>query len=179
MKLILLILLSSIFLFAAPKAELFALYQSGKYLQGCNQGYKNLATQNKDESYISLYAFSCLQADELDRLISAILLLNQSSESRANASYFSLLLMQKQLLAQALYDQKSLTNLKFPTSSHLISKVFGMFIKNPQEGILVKEYTDSSNPRQSYKLYPADKNGKKTIAIDEYYDKILVSHHIY
>lgn len=179
MKLFLLMLLASAALAATPKTNIFALYQNGKYTEACHEGFKHLNTYQKDESFVSLYAFSCLQAENFERLHSVIVLLGQTAESRANASYFSLLLMQKQLLIQALYDQKILNHLKFPTSSHLLSKIFDSYMRDPQQSNFIKEYTDSVNPRQSYRLYPAEKNGKKTIAIDEYYDKILTAHHIY
>jgi hypothetical protein len=87
--------------------------------------------------------------------------------------------MQKKLLLQALYDNYPLKSLKFPTSSHLISKLFTLYCNHPQPGNSIKEYNDFTNNRISYKLYPTQLNGRKTIAIDEYYDKILTLHHVY
>jgi len=78
-----------------------------------------------------------------------------------------------------LYDNYSLKGVSLPISSHLLSRIFALYRANPQSGVSIKEYTDPTNGHQSYKLYPLEVNGKKTIAIDEYYDKILTLHHIY
>lgn len=159
--------------------QMFQLYQKGAYSQSCAIGAKNLKLIQENEVHTSLYAFSCLNADQIDQLNTPIKILTQSPEARANASYFSLLIMQKKLLIQALYDGYPLKQLKLPASSHLLSRVFDFYCKNPQASNPIKEYTDTSNPRQSYKLYTIQVDMIKTFAIDEYYDKILTKHHIY
>lgn len=180
MKRILLLVLSlTLTLFADTRQHLFNLYQQGNYLQACNLGQKGFSYNQHDEAYVSLYAFSCLKADLIDRLAAPVMTLSQTPEARANAAYFSVILMQKKLLMQALYDQKPIKNLKFPTSSFLISKVFDLYVQNPQPTNMIKEYDDPSDRRRTYKLYPIEANGRKNIAIDEYYDKILTFHHVY
>jgi hypothetical protein len=159
--------------------KLFEFYQQGMYNRGCEAGEKYFQAHRTDETYVSLYAFSCLKDDQIDSLALPITLLNKTVEARSNAAYFTLLMMQKKLLIQSLYDNKPLYNLKFPTSSHLLSKIFDLYLKNPKAGEWTKEYQDPANSRQSYKLYTTLKNGRKTIAIDEYYDKILTLHHVY
>jgi len=165
--------------FADSKQRLFTLYQQGNYLQACNLGLQGFSFHQGDEAYISLYAFSCLKADLIDRLAAPIMTLNQTKESRANGAYFSVIVMQKKLLMQALYDNKPIKNLKFPSSTYLLSKVFDLYLKNPQTDQFIKEYKDPSDTRLSYKLYATETNGRKSIAIDEYYDKILTFHHVY
>jgi hypothetical protein len=166
-------------LFADARQRLFNLYQQGNYLQACNLGLQGFTYNKNDESYVSLYAFSCLKADIIDRLSAPITTLTQTPEARANASYFAIIVMQKKLLMQAFYDQKPIKNLKFPTSSFLLSKVFDLYVQNPQPSQVIKEYQDLSDNRRTYKLYPTEVNGRKSIAIDEYYDKILTFHHVY
>ena len=178
-RLFLLLVSLSISLLADPKQQLFNLYQQGNYLQTCNFGLKNFSSYTNDEAYVSLYAFSCLKADLVDRLAAPIMTLNQTKEARANTAYFSVIVMQKKLLMQALYDNKPIKYLTFPTSSYLLSKVFDLYLKNPQLTQFIKEYQDPSDSRMSYKLYAAESNGRKSIAIDEYYDKILTHHHVY
>lgn len=155
------------------------LYQKGSYSQGCSLGLKHFSTYQENEIFVSFYAFSCLKADQIDSLSIPAAALTKTPEARANAAYFALLVMQKRLLVQALYDNKPIINLKFPSSSHLLSKLFNLYLKNPKQGELVKEYQDAANPRQTYKLYTTLNNPYKTIAIDEYYDKILILHHVY
>ena len=159
--------------------QMFQLYQKGEYTQACALGVRNFKLIQSNEASTSLFSFSCLNADQIDRLNAPIKTLNQSSEARLNASYFSLLILQKRLLIQSLYDSYPLKQLKLPASSHLLSRVFDYYSKNPQVSNTIKEYTDNSNPRQSYKLYTIQIDSIKTFAIDEYYDKILVKHHVY
>ncbi|MDD2828910.1 MAG: hypothetical protein PHW18_04990 [Sulfuricurvum sp.] len=169
----------SLNLHADTSSQMFQLYQKGDYAASCNIGFQHLKQLEFNEAYTSLYAFSCLKADQIDRLNDPIMILNQTREARANASFFSLIVLQKKLLTQALFDNYPIKTLKLPTSSHLLSKLFNFYQNNPQPQSTVKEYIDSINPRISYKLYSIEITGRKTIAIDEYYDKILTLHHVY
>lgn len=155
------------------------LYQKGAFIEACEMGYRHFDELKWNEAHLSLYAFSCLKADRIDRLDTPTVLLNKTSEARTNASYFSMLILQKKLLIQALYDNYPLKSLKLPTSSHLLSKIFSLYTHDPQPKNSIKDYNDSINPRISYKLYMTQYNGHKTIAIDEYYDKIVSVHHVY
>lgn len=160
-------------------SQMYTLYQKGDYSASCDLGLLHFKQFQSNEAHLSLYAFSCLKADQIDRLNTPLMLLNNTKEARANASYFSMLVMQKKLLMQSLYDNTSLKSLKFPTSSHLLSKIFAFYLNDPQSSTTIKEYIDPSNPRISYKLYTTALNGHHTLAIDEYYDKILTLHHVY
>jgi hypothetical protein len=166
-------------LYADLNQKLFELYQKGMYSQACDYGYSFFSQNKSNESFISLTGFSCLKADQIDRLSPIMSALQQTSDARDNSAYFALLVMQKKLLMRALYDNKPIQNVQFPTSSHLLSKIFDMYLKNPKKSDTLKEYQDLTNPRQSYKLYSTQVNGQNTIAIDEYYDKILTLHHVY
>lgn len=159
--------------------QMLQLYQNGAYTQACALGVQNFKLIQPNEAHTSLYAFSCLNADQIDRLNTPIKSLYQSPEARANASYFSLLIMQKRLLIQALYDGYALKQLKLPTSAHLLSRIFDLYCKDPQTNNPIKEYTHTRNPRQTYKLYTIQIDKVKTFAIDEYYDRILTKHHVY
>lgn len=159
--------------------KLFELYQKGLYNEACTFGYRFFSPNQSNENYVSLVGFSCLKADQIDKLSPIMSALSQSAEARANSAYFALIVMQKKLLMQALYDNKPIKNLQFPKSGHLLSKVFDLYIKNPQNSSSIKEYQDPTNPRQSFALYTVETNGRKSIAIDEYYDKILTFHHVY
>lgn len=178
MKLLFILLFSSI-LSADVNQKLYDLYQKGMYSEACSYGYSYFSRNESNEPFISLVGFSCLKADHIDRLSPVMSALSQSPDARANSAYFALIVMQKKLLMQALYDNKPIKNLNFPTSSHLLSKLFVLYVKNPKNNDMIKEYQDPSNPRQSYKLYTTQINGIKSIAIDEYYDKILTIHHVY
>ncbi|MBD3810538.1 MAG: hypothetical protein IE884_08635 [Sulfuricurvum sp.] len=159
--------------------KIFELYQKGLYNEACILGYRFFAPNQSNENYVSLVGFSCLKADQIDKLSPVMSALSQSSEARANSAYFALIVMQKKLLMQALYDNKPIKNLQFPKSAHPLSKVFDLYLQNPQKSAAIKKYQDPTNSRQSYTLYTIETNGRKSIAIDEYYDKILTFHHVY
>ena len=170
---------SCIILYADVSSQMFMLYQKGAYYDACSIGMKNWNKIQTSEQQVSLYAFSCLSADQIDRLNFPISVLNETAEARANASYFSLLLLEKKLLIQALYDNLNIKLLKLPNSSNLLSKIFDYYSKNPQLSNSIKEYSDNTNSRKTYKLYTVQIDTHKTFAIDEYYDNILTKHHIY
>lgn len=171
-----LLLVIQFVLHAAETHTLYELYQNGRYLQACDAGIKTLGEHKNDEKYISLYAFSCLQADKIDRLALPIIMLKHSSEARKNAAYFSTILLQKNLLISALENGQSLATLNLPTTGYILSVVFDLFCEQhftKESGGYV--ITDPKNPRQNYRLY---RNGSE-LFIDEYYDTILTKQHIY
>lgn len=176
---ILLVCLSTSVIHADITKKLYNLYQSGAYNESCTIGRNFFTKLQYDENFLSIYAFSCLKSDQIDRLNGPIMALNQTLEARANSSYFAMLVMQKKLLMQAIYDNKEFNALDFPTSSHLISKICRFYCKDPQRETSVKTYLDPSNSRVMYKLYATESNGRKTLAIDEFYDNILTMHHVY
>jgi len=88
--LILLLFVTNIY--ADVKQEMFGLYQNKKFDKVCTMGFNNLGKYKRDEEFISLYAFSCLNSDYIDRL------------ARANSAYFAVILMQKKLLYHSLLD---------------------------------------------------------------------------
>ncbi|MGD9969282.1 MAG: hypothetical protein AB7S65_02395 [Sulfuricurvum sp.] len=167
------------FSYADAGNRLFHLYQEGAYQQSCEYGIKSLQYNVRNENFVSLVGFSCLKADRFDLLSEVLPFLNNSSEARANNAYFSLLLLQKNLLMQALYDHKPISFLKLPKSSHLLSKVFNLYIESPAINPMTKFYQDPDDPHSSFKLYPIETNNRKLLAIDEYYDKILTAHHVF
>ncbi|MDD2367792.1 MAG: hypothetical protein PHQ90_00740 [Sulfuricurvum sp.] len=173
------LLLLSHHLYADVNQKLFELYQKGMYTEACNYGYNFFAQNEHNEPFVSLVGFACLKADQIDRLSPVMSILSQTPDARSNSAYLALIVMQKKLLMRALYDNQPLQNLKFPTSSYILSKVFDLYVQNPKKNDIIKEYPDPINSRQAYKLYTTEVNGKKSIAIDEYYDKILTNHHVY
>jgi hypothetical protein len=172
-------ILLSHYLYADVNQKLFELYQKGLYTEACNYGYSVFARNEQNEPFVSLVGFACLKADQIDRLSPVMSILSQTPDARSNSAYFALIVMQKKLLMRALYDNQPIQNLKFPTSTHVLSKVFALYVQNPKKNDIIKEYQDPMNVRQSYRLYTTQINEQKSIAIDEYYDKILTVHHVY
>jgi muramoyltetrapeptide carboxypeptidase LdcA involved in peptidoglycan recycling len=77
---ILLVLLLSLPLFADIKQNMFNLYQNKKYEKVCSIGFNNFKKHKKDEEFVSLYAFACLNSDYIDRLAIPVAMLKFSPE---------------------------------------------------------------------------------------------------
>lgn len=179
MKLLISILIS-INLYANVKQEIFTLYKNHQYKDACVIGYRNFHKYSRDEEYVSLYAFSCLKSDYVDRLATPIVLLKFSKDSRANAAYFSVILMQKKLLYHALMDGYNLENLNLPTTNYILSKVFDAYLElGPHQAKSNYLFTDHSNSKITYKLYLEEHKQRQRIIIEEFHNSVIIKKHIY
>jgi hypothetical protein len=167
-------------LFAGAKTELYNLYKNQKFKDACRFGLKNYPQYTRDEAFISLYAFSCLEADYIDRLAVPISSLKYTKEARSNAAYFSIILMQKKLLYHALIDQYDISTLNLPTTEHVLSKVFDMYCKDKKDkNSNIFYYTDPKDDKISYKLYIETHPHIKKMVIEVYNSGILQKRHLY
>lgn len=175
--LISILLLTSIYADAGSK--LFQLYQDGAYQDACNHGMRTFHPNRKDESFVTLYAFSCLKADYIDRLAVPITVLKNSKEARANATYFSVILMQKKMLFHSLLDKSEIPELRLPTTDHVLSKVFDLYMQDDEKfDHDVHHYKDPSSPERFYRLYVSHKGPVDKMIIEEFYDQMLTDRHI-
>ncbi|WP_345986183.1 hypothetical protein WCX49_03445 [Sulfurimonas sp. HSL-1656] len=175
-----LLALMPLLLAASDSSGLYRLYQNGQYIQACNAGVKELQRHQDDERFVSLYAFACLEADRIDRLALPIVMLKNSPEARKNATYFTAILLQKNLLLNALEERAPITGLNLPTSDHLLSRVFDLysankFVRNGDTYV----FSDPKNARRSYQLFLQRTGRSLNLGITEYYDTILTKQHIY
>ncbi|OHD98666.1 MAG: hypothetical protein A3E21_08425 [Sulfurimonas sp. RIFCSPHIGHO2_12_FULL_36_9] len=177
---ILSIILISVTLYADIKQDMLNLYQNKKHEEVCNIGFNNFENYRNDEEYVSLYAFGCLNADYIDRLSVPTTTLKLSKESRSNAAYFSIILMQKKLLYHALLDNYDLSSLNLPTTDYVLSKVFDLYTKiKKDERKEFYIFEDESDKQLKYKLYIL-KDGKiDKMVIEEFYNSINIKKHIY
>jgi len=179
MKLLLLFLLVAN-LSADIKHDMFTLYQNKKYEKVCNIGINNFKQNKKDEEFVSLYAFACLKSDYIDRLAVPTVVLKFSKESRANAAYFSVILMQKKLLYHALVDNYDLSKFSLPTTDYVLSKVFDLYAKlGKHEPRAFYLFEDPNDAKLTYKLYLSRDFKLNKIVIEEFYDTISIKRHIY
>jgi len=174
------LLLLSISLFADFKGTMLNLYQNSKYEESCNIGFNNFSSIKKDEPTLSLYAFSCLNSDFIDRLTLPITMLKYSRDARANAAYFSIILMQKKLLYHSLIDSYDLSKLNLPTTNYVLSKVFDFYSelgKHKKRSVYL--FKDKQDKKRNYKLYVDKSSRVSKIVIEEFYDTISKKRHIY
>ncbi len=176
--LILLLLITNIY--ADVKQEMFGLYQNKKFAKVCTMGFDNFGKYKRDEEFVSLYAFSCLNSDYIDRLAVPTAVLKFSEEARANSAYFSVILMQKKLLYHSLLDDYELSELKLPTTNYVLSKVFDLYTKlGKHDKRAFYIFQDPKDKKLTYKLYLAKDYKITKMVIEEFYDTMLIKRHIY
>ena len=179
-KLIALLSLTPLLLLADLKTDIFKLYQAEKFQEVC-QTDENILRQNiTDEELLSIYAFSCLNADRIDKLALPIVALKATPESRANAAYFSVILMQKKLLMHALSDQYDLKSIRLPTTEYVLSTVFDLYTHD--SGSKQKRrynYKDPKDPNKMYRVYVTKSGPSPKMVIEEYQNKQMTKRHIY
>jgi hypothetical protein len=179
MKIILALLLA-FSLYANTKQKMFNLYQNEKFIEVCNIGFDRFRFNNKDEEYISLYAFACLKSDYIDRLSTPVAMLKFSKESRSNSAYFSVILMQKKLLYHSLVDGYNISDLNLPTTDYILSKVFDLYSKlgehEPRSFYL---FENENDPKVTYKLYLSKGTKIDKMVIEEFYDNVTIKRHVY
>jgi len=165
---------------ATIKDKMYQVYQNEEYSKACTMGYNYFKKYKKDEVYVSLYAFSCVKSDYIDRLAQPITALKFSKEARKNAAYFSTILMQKKLLYYSLVDGYQLSQFNLPTTDYVLSKVFDLY--SSVQGTEQKKFYILKDPDDSkliYKLYILKHHNINKIVIEEYYDTIKIKRHIY
>jgi hypothetical protein len=166
--------------FASEKSKLYKLYNKGNYEAVCAQGFKHFRKNRYDEAYISLYAYGCLNSDSIDRLATPIVMLKYSKDARANASYFSAILMKKKLLYHALLDGYDLSGVQLPASSYVLSKVFDLFVANKVKPLDdVYTLTDPVDTAIQYSLYIDKSERVPKMILEEYKNNILIKRHTY
>lgn len=167
-------------LHADLKMDVYKLYQDKMYDKACQMANSVIQNYSEDESFISLYGFSCLKSDHINELSYAITHLNSTKESRANAAYFSVILMQKTLLMHALSDQYDLNAIKVPTSDYLLSTVFDLYTKDTNSKKRRRyNYKDPINMNRAYRLYIIRGEKAPKIVIEVYENQQMTKRHIY
>jgi len=161
LKLILFFLMTTSFVFSSNLSTLYKLYEKQEYEKACNYAFKYFyKKQNKtNETYLTFYGLSCLETNHLSRIATPMMSLTKTEDSRANASYFGTILLQKQLLMQGLIDKKPLGDLYLPKTNFVLSKIFSLFVKEKYElkkGVY--HFVDEQKSEITYQLYIKKKN---------------------
>ena len=183
MKAILFILMTTSFLFSSNLSKLYKMYESQEYDKACDYAMKYYykKSNKNDEKYVTLYGLSCLETDNIHRIAIPMIQLKKTVSARANASYFSTILLQKQLLQQAVIDGKKIDDLHLPTTNFILSKIFNLFVN--KEYILkdnIYRFEDKKNSEKTYKLYmDKSKNNNQYMIIDIYKDEKFIKRYRY
>ncbi|SFV67491.1 hypothetical protein MNB_SV-12-549 [hydrothermal vent metagenome] len=162
MKLLLFFIILSSALLSSNLSTLYKFYEKQEYDRGCDYAKKYFNKNRKSEKYLTLYGLTCLETDNIDRIAIPMTLINETKASRENASYFATILLQKQLLKQAILDGKPLGELNLPKTNFILSRIFNMFVNKKYE--LKNNIYLLEDKEKKYKLYIE----KKHLIIDIY-----------
>jgi len=159
--------------------KLNQMYEENSFKKACRFASNKIMGYKRSEKFISLYAFSCLRSDQIDKLASATALLKHSPESRANSVYFSTILLQKKLLLHAMIDDFKIEQLQLPSTDYILSKVFDLFMKDEKRENKIYEFIDSNNQNEKYRLFVKDENQNQKVIIEHYLNDNLMNTHQY
>jgi len=181
MKLLFFMMMITSFLFSSNLSTLYKLYEKQAYKKACDYAVKYFSRNQNNEKYLTLYGLSCLETDKIFRIATPMIRLGKTEDSRANASYFATILLQKQLLKQALLDGKTLDALQLPKTPFILSKIFNLFVEKKYTlNNNIYKFQDESNQEKSYKLYmQEEKKNKNYMIIDVYKDDKFIKRYRY
>ncbi len=180
MKIILIVAWICVLLYGDQKSNLLEKFKQEEYKTACGIGMNYYLQYLQDEAFMTLYAFSCLRADYIDRLAVPISALKHTREARTNAAYFSVILLQKKLLYHALIDGYDVGLLKLPTTDYVLSKVFDFYTQDPKKNQKTSwEYQDTHQASKFYKLSIEHQSQPKKVVIEVLQEGIIISRHLY
>ena len=175
--------MTTFLLFSSNLSTIYKLYINQEYNKACDYGRKYLF-KNKNinnEKYLTLYGLSCVETDNIERISLPMIHLKSTKDSRANASYFGTILLQKQLLLQALVDKKEIYDLHLPKTNFVLSKIFYLFMKKKYTfKNEIYKFKDETKESLSYQLYiKRDKKNRVSMIIDVYQNDKLTKRYNY
>ncbi|NOZ90523.1 MAG: hypothetical protein GXO60_04465 [Epsilonproteobacteria bacterium] len=170
MRKLFLIMLLSLIAYSSNLSTLYHYYEKQEYDKGCDYAMKYYSKNKNDEKFVALYGLSCLETNNIHRIATPMIVLKDTKSSRENASYFGTILLQKQLLKQAILDGKDLSNLRLPKTNFVLSKIFNLFVDKKytlKDGVY--RLKDSKDKDMSYQVYlEKDKKDIDYMIIDIY-----------
>ena len=136
------------------------------YEKACRVGKKIIYAGEKNEELLSSIAQSCMKCDYIYALSMVQYRLRQSKQTRADASAFASVVLQKKLIYQFMYDDTDISTLALPVVDHPLSHTF-VAIRNGSYKVLSKKpkvITFKKND-ETYKVY-IDKNDEGRVIIE-------------
>ncbi len=167
MRIIATIMLALLTAQAVDLASLIKAYKNRNYAYVCKKGYKLFDKLRKDENLVTMYAFSCLRIDYIDRLAVPILILGKTPQSRNNRAYFSLILTQKNILVSALFDGKRFEGLHVPDTDYILSKVFNLYFQKKYKKTDNEYIMHDSTNKVTYEMSVKKDRYGKVLSIKE------------
>jgi len=178
-KVVLIVIYSLSFLYGSNLSTLYNYYTHQEYDKACDYAMRYYNKNRDNEKFVTLYGLSCLETDNIHRIATPMIVLKDTKASRENASYFGTILLQKQLLKQAIMDNKPLGDLRLPKTNFVLSKIFNLFVHKKyilEDGIY--KLQDAQNRNIKYQLY-IEKENKNYMIIDIYQNDKFIKRYRY
>jgi len=119
------------------KLSLEELFNKGYYTYICNRRWQYINKYNqKREDLLSIVAYSCLKKGYLIPALDLAKVLNETKESRKNATYIVTLFLMKKLIMQVIKDGLNLNMIKLPV---IKDNLLGIVFENIKKGNYKKE----------------------------------------
>lgn len=166
-------------LYSSNLSTLYNYYTHQEYDKGCDYAMKYYNKNRDNEKFVTLYGLSCLETNNIHRIATPMIVLKDTKASRENASYFGTILLQKQLLKQAILDNKPLGDLRLPKTNFVLSKIFNLFVKKRyilKDGVY--RLIDSENKNIKYQVY-MEKDNRNYMIIDIYQNDKFIKRYRY
>ncbi|AQW86105.1 hypothetical protein CPIN18021_0904 [Campylobacter pinnipediorum subsp. caledonicus] len=119
--------------FAINGADIQNWFNNKNYSQVCSNAVEKFYKDNNDDGILNLYAISCLNTHQINRLTLPIFKLVKTKEARENAAYFADILFKKKLLYHAIIDGIDIDYIRLPKSDYILSMIFDRFVKKDYE----------------------------------------------
>ncbi|MEA1955103.1 MAG: hypothetical protein U9N02_01250 [Campylobacterota bacterium] len=174
MKYILIFLLLFTTIYADKYNDFLKHLNNKSYEKACRVGKKIIYANETDEKLLSLVAQSCLKCDYIYALSMVQHRLRKTKQTRADASLFSSMVLQKKLIYQFMYDDTDISTLALPIVKHPLSDTF-VAIRDGSYKVLSKKpkVIVFKKDDKNYKVYIDKKDaGRVVIEIKDLNNKI-------
>ncbi len=183
MRSLFLILFSFICLNAIGLENISNWYKNKEFEKICSDevASKLYYKYRKDEDFVNVYAYACLQTDMINRLADPITKLRKTKQARANALYYATILYQKKLLHHAVIDSINKLPNNLPTTEYILSKIYDMYVNNEYKKVgNVYFFTDKDDKNIAYKMYiKNDKDGFTKLVIQTFENEKKIKTRLY
>ncbi|HIC43350.1 MAG TPA: hypothetical protein EYO73_03385 [Sulfurimonas sp.] len=143
-------------------------FKAKKYNKVCDKGSRAYYGGYTEENFVSLVGISCAKVDRINVLGMLQRSLVLTEASRENASYFSSLIIQKRLLYQFMIDNLDISNLKLPSSRHILSRVFEALSKGQYQVLSTSPKLIEINTNERKYILSISDDEPKKVLVDEY-----------
>ncbi len=178
-------LLAVLFLFSILKAreplkEIISSYKNEQYWKTCSKCSLFINRYENNGDFLNFCAFSCLKADNLDKIYPFAKRLKNSPSDRKNALFFMTILYQKELLLNSILDKIDISFVKLPKTNYILSDIFTKYVnKNYIKKDNAYIFRDDENPFITYKLTVNKIDGENRLILKTFKRDIVVKIRVY